>query len=53
MLDDFLTKVQVEEIYDEQLLEELNEFYKELEKAYEQEHNQSGRKGLSEDSSIR
>ena len=46
-LDDFLCQSQCEEVYSEQILEELNEFYKALnEQEYEQEPNQSGQQSL-------
>lgn len=53
MLDDFITKVQVEEIYDETQLQELHEFYNWLNTEHEKELDQSGREGLCEDSSVR
>jgi hypothetical protein len=50
MLDDFLTKVQVEEIYDEQQLQELNEFYEYINQQDRLKTRQSGREDLCEDS---
>lgn len=41
MLDDFLTQVQVEETINEALLEEMHEYYIQLEKEYEKESDQS------------
>ena len=40
MLDDFITKVQVEEIYDEQHQQDLYDYYEWLTEQNEQEPNQ-------------
>lgn len=48
-MDDFLTKVQVEEIYDEQQLQELNDYYEWLEQQNRLKTRQSGRENLRED----
>lgn len=53
MVDDFITKIQVEEIYDEQQLQEMHEFYEWLNKQNEQESSQGGRQSLCEDSHLR
>jgi hypothetical protein len=50
MLDDFLAKVQVEEIYDEQQLQELNEFYEYINQQDRLKTRQSGWEDLCEDS---
>jgi hypothetical protein len=42
-MDDFITKVQVEEIYDEQQLQEMHEYYEYLN---EQQVDQSGRESF-------
>lgn len=49
-MDDFLTKIQVEEIYDEQQLQEINEYYEYLNQQDKLKDRQSGRKDLCEDS---
>jgi hypothetical protein len=48
-MDDFLTKVQVEEIYDEQQLQEIHEYYEWLNQQNGLKTRQSGREGLRED----
>ena len=48
-MDDFLTKVQVEELYDEQQLQEINEYYEWLNQQNQLQDCQSGRKDLRED----
>jgi len=41
-LDDFLCEAQCDELYDEHILQEMNEFYQALDKQeYEQESNQN------------
>ena len=46
-IDDFLCEAQCEELYDEQVIQEMNEFYAALDKQeHEQEPNQNWRKGL-------
>lgn len=49
-MDDFLTKVQVEEIYNEQQLQEIHEYYEWLEQQNGLKTRQSGREDLCEDS---
>jgi hypothetical protein len=53
MLDDFITKIQVEEIYDEQQLQELHEFYDWINNQPEQELSESGQQSLCKDSRLR
>jgi hypothetical protein len=48
-MDDFITKVQVEEIYDEQQLKEIEEFYEYLN---EQQTDQSGRESFCAESHL-
>jgi hypothetical protein len=48
-MDDFITNVQVEEIYDEQQLKEMHEFYEWLN---EQQTDQSGRESFCSDSRL-
>jgi len=49
-MDDFITKVQVEEIYDEQQFQEMVEFYEWLN---EQQTDQSGRESVCPESHLR
>ena len=48
-MDDFLTKVQVEEIYDERQLQELNDYYEWLNQQNQLQDRQGRRKDLCED----
>lgn len=49
MIDDFIAKIQVEELYDEQQLQEMHEYYEWLNKQNELQARQGGRKDLCED----
>lgn len=49
MIDDFITKIQVEELYDERQLQEMHEYYEWLNKQNELQTRQGGRKDLRED----
>lgn len=49
MVDDFITKVQVEEIYDETHLQDLHDYYEWLEQQNQLKTHQSGRESLRED----
>ena len=49
MIDDFIAKIQVEELYNERQLQEIHEYYDWLNKQNELQARQSGRKDLRED----
>jgi hypothetical protein len=49
MIDDFIAKIQVEELYDERQLQEMHEYYEWLNKQNELQARQGGRKDLRED----
>ena len=49
MIDDFIAKIQVEELYDERQLQEMHEYYEWLNKQNELQARQGRRKDLRED----